>query len=162
MKKAKSLIVISILLSIILWACKKETNPCDRKICLNGGTCQNGTCACPAGYTGNDCSSEIRTQYYGSYNTVTSCSTAYTITISSSSKGVTYVEIGNIDKLGSTVFAQFETNNQTTLVIPQQVSGGNTFQGSITYTSGFSSANISYTKTLSGGSVSTCTGTTTK
>lgn len=116
---------------------------------------------CGVGYTGDDCNTEIRSQYYGSYNTVTNCSTAYTITIASSAKGVTFVEIGNIDKLGSTVFAEFEPSNQTTLVIPQQTVNGNIFQGSFSYTSGYNSANVSYTKNVSG-SLSNCTGTSTK
>ncbi len=142
MKKIKLLVVISIFMSVVLFGCKQE---------------------CGEGYTGTDCKNEIRSQYYGSYNVVTSCSTSYTITIASSTKGITYVEIGNIDKLGSTVFAQFETSNQNTLVIPQQVSGGNTFQGSFTYTSAFNAANVSYTKTLSGGTIlPSCTGTASK
>jgi hypothetical protein len=142
MKQTKSLALVTILIATIFYGCKEE---------------------CGIGYTGSDCNTEIRAQYYGSYNTVTSCSTSYTITISSSNKGVTYVEIGNIDKLGNTVFAEFEPSSQSTLVIPQQVVNGMTFSGSITYTSGFSSANITYNKTLSGGVIlPPCSGTATK
>ncbi len=119
--------------------------------------------ACETGYFGSDCKSEIRSQYYGSFNTLTSCSTTYVMTISASSRGATFVEIGNIDKLGSTVFAQFDVSNQGVLLIPQQVSGGSTFQGSITFNSDFNSATITYTKTLGNGTIlPSCSGTATK
>ena len=38
-----------------LFACKKD-DPCENITCLNGGTCANGECSCPTGYTGPDCS----------------------------------------------------------------------------------------------------------
>lgn len=55
---------------ILLAACSKDPNepngvgnnnennnssPCDNITCLNGGTCINGICDCPDGYTGPDC-----------------------------------------------------------------------------------------------------------
>lgn len=141
MKKIiSSLPVITILFTVFyLSSCKKE---------------------CNVGYTGSDCKSEIRSQYYSSYNVVTSCSTSYVITISSSNLGIDRVEIGNIDKLGATVHAQFDESNPNTLIIPQQVSNGSTFQGSITYSAPFTSASITYNKTLSNGTIlPSCTGT---
>lgn len=45
--------------------CKKENggpfkkDPCKDKICLNGGYCEDGTCVCPQGYTGTDCSAQV-------------------------------------------------------------------------------------------------------
>ena len=38
---------------------KKETDPCEGKTCLNGGICNDGTCACPTGFTGTDCGTQI-------------------------------------------------------------------------------------------------------
>lgn len=38
--------------------CSKDTtlsDPCANVTCLNGGTCANGSCNCPTGFTGSDC-----------------------------------------------------------------------------------------------------------
>lgn len=51
-------------LSIILSSgCKKKkttetVDPCASTVCLNGGTCDNGACACPLGYSGADCGTQ--------------------------------------------------------------------------------------------------------
>lgn len=50
---------IALLLGFILIAlqsCKKD--PCENTVCLNGGECLDGTCQCPAGFSGPDCSAE--------------------------------------------------------------------------------------------------------
>lgn len=39
-------------------ACSDD-NPCDAITCMNGGTCDNGTCACPAGFTGTLCETAV-------------------------------------------------------------------------------------------------------
>jgi hypothetical protein len=41
-------------------SCKKDEvpSPCDGISCVNGGTCVNGECDCPEGYTGPDCSDQ--------------------------------------------------------------------------------------------------------
>ena len=42
--------------------CKKKTetpeDPCANTVCLNGGTCVDGSCSCPTGYSGADCGTE--------------------------------------------------------------------------------------------------------
>lgn len=35
-----------------------DPDPCEGIICINGGTCANGECNCPEGYTGSDCSQQ--------------------------------------------------------------------------------------------------------
>lgn len=40
---------------LLLSSCKKD-DPCEDKVCLNGGACVDGTCVCANGYTGADCS----------------------------------------------------------------------------------------------------------
>jgi hypothetical protein len=44
----------------IVFSCKKNNpDPCVGITCLNGGTCANGLCVCPQGYTGANCSQQI-------------------------------------------------------------------------------------------------------
>ena len=48
---------ISILIIILLtFGCKKD--PCESVICVNGGDCLHGSCYCPTGYYGSDCSQQ--------------------------------------------------------------------------------------------------------
>ena len=52
-----SMVALSVLVS---GGCKKKNaDPCEGKTCLNGGACNDGTCSCPLGYTGEDCGTQI-------------------------------------------------------------------------------------------------------
>lgn len=59
---------LSILLTaaLIMISCAKD--PCKDVICLNDGTCIDGTCLCEDWYEGEDCGIEERAKYYGTYN----------------------------------------------------------------------------------------------
>lgn len=48
----KKLLVV--FLSILFFACGTD-DVCDSVTCFNQGTCVDGTCVCPEGYTGSDC-----------------------------------------------------------------------------------------------------------
>ena len=49
--------------AIAVNSCTKEVivqqDPCANIKCLNGGTCANGLCNCPNGYSGSDCSKQV-------------------------------------------------------------------------------------------------------
>jgi hypothetical protein len=43
---------------VLISSCKKD-DPCEQISCLNGGTCVNGSCDCPQGFSGPDCSNQV-------------------------------------------------------------------------------------------------------
>jgi hypothetical protein len=119
MKKVKSLLAIASLAfgMFIMNAC---SDPCKDVTCQNGGVCDEGTCICATGYEGEDCATEARTKFVGSYTIIDSCEPASRQTsISTSSDGVTKVLISNIidATLGGTAKAEI---NGSTISIPEQ------------------------------------------
>jgi len=46
-------------------ACSKDA--CKDVTCQNGGTCVDGNCSCPTYYTGANCQTEVRSEYYNTY-----------------------------------------------------------------------------------------------
>lgn len=51
--------ILIIALAILMAGCAKD--PCKGLDCLNGGTCDNGTCLCPEGYEGVNCETKKET-----------------------------------------------------------------------------------------------------
>lgn len=48
--------IVLLLFAIPIFSCKKDNlDPCDTVTCLNGGTCETGTCNCINGYSGPNC-----------------------------------------------------------------------------------------------------------
>jgi len=46
-----------LIIILLTFGCKKD--PCESVICVNGGDCLNGSCYCPTGYYGSDCSQQF-------------------------------------------------------------------------------------------------------
>ncbi len=155
-------------ISIAVISCKKddpEPDPCENVSCLNGGTCNNGSCSCTAGYEGSNCGTEQRAKFVASYSVSENCNLTgnfnYTMTISNSATGVSAVVINNFYGVGATVTG---TVNGTSLTIASQLvnvgSQAFTFSGS-----GQVNGNIltlSYTVADGSGGSETCTSTCTK
>lgn len=160
---SKILLMCMTLVSIALFSCKKD-DPCEDVTCLNGGTCNNGSCSCATGYEGSTCATEQRSKFLASYNVSESCNITgnfnYTISINTSATGVTKVVISNFYGVGATVTGDV---NGTSVTIPSQLvnvnSIGYNFSGS-----GQVNGNIltlSYTAVV-GADSETCTATCTK
>lgn len=110
--------------------------------CNNGGVCVDGTCQCPSGYEGSDCSILARTKFKGMFNAIDECvitdrnnaSLNYTIFIMdgpvTEPTKVIVKGLGNVDdatiELSGTV-----KGNQIT--IDQQVIDGLEYSGKIDY-----------------------------
>lgn len=74
----KSLYQLSFLFVLVALA-SCSSDPCETTNCLNGGICMEGTCDCPPGWAGADCS-VYDFQYIGRYSSesfvITNCNTA--------------------------------------------------------------------------------------
>jgi len=56
------LMVTMLTVTLCFTACKKDDpNPCDNVECQNGGSCDDGTCDCPTGFTGANCETAVQT-----------------------------------------------------------------------------------------------------
>lgn len=159
----KFLFTLAVILGVVSTGCKKEVDPCENVSCLNGGTCNNGNCACSEGYEGSTCGTEERSKFIASYNTTEACPSgnfSYTVGVTTSSTGVSNVIISNFGGYGVNVAAS--ANNSTLTIANQTIdlSGtAATFSGT-----GQLSGNIltiTYTVAANGGS-ETCTMTCTK
>jgi len=125
---------IGILLSLffIVNSCKDS---CQDVTCKNGGSCIDGNCDCPDGYSGPDCGTNISANFLGTYNVSEQCpnDTTYTVNIAVDSLNITGVKIANFFNSFSNLVNA--TVNQTNITIPLQapdndgrsVSGSGTF-----------------------------------
>lgn len=109
-----------------LASCKKDK--CKDKTCQNGGACADGTCNCAVGYTGENCETEIRAKFFGTYNGNFACppsvNATINMTINSSAAGVTSVVIsdGTDTWIGTVSGSSLNISTQT-------ISGGTTISG---------------------------------
>jgi hypothetical protein len=57
--------------AVLYTSCKK--NKCDKVVCLNLGTCDNGSCTCLVGFEGDRCQTLSRQKFIFTYNGGDSC-----------------------------------------------------------------------------------------
>jgi EGF-like domain len=58
MKKIFNNLAIATGLTLMLFTASCTQDPCAKLTCQNGGTCTNGECACPEGWSGSDCATQ--------------------------------------------------------------------------------------------------------
>lgn len=99
-------------------SCKKD--PCDTTSCLNGATCNEGTCECTTGYEGENCGTEMRQKFLGTYTgtmTVAGQTGNMQLEVKTSNQGADKIELvwWSWDET-----YRAEVQNGNSVVIPQQ------------------------------------------
>ncbi len=112
----------------ILSGCGDKCNDVD---CQNGGTCIDGTCSCPDGYTGSDCQTVTRDLYLGTYNVTESCPnlSTYTVNIFADTSSLFNVNIANFSNLFSNPVNAEVSGLSITIPIQSPDNDGRTVSG---------------------------------
>lgn len=112
--------------TLLATGCKKD--PCKDVSCLNGAACADGKCLCTTGYEGDNCGTEMRAKFIGSYNGNFSCpgnNSTVNMTINNSAQGITSVVFSDgFDTWIGTV------SGSSVTIATQTISGGITIGGS--------------------------------
>ena len=120
MKQIKNVIAV-FALAIGLMLTQSCADPCKKVECGDNGTCVEGVCECNAGYEGDNCETEVRAQFLGTYTVSDACApgTTYNSVISAVSSDVQKVSISNI--LGASLQGTATANvSGSSLTIPSQ------------------------------------------
>lgn len=138
MKKLKTILLAGVMTAgifstAVFTSCNSDA--CADVVCSNGGSCVDGTCACPAGYEGAKCETESRTKLIGNYlmsgtdNTGgTYTNVPATTTTSSASKTKFLFAVASA---GLSLTCTMSAANA--FVIDNQTLSGTTYSGSGTY-----------------------------
>jgi hypothetical protein len=161
MKSLLKIFTVLTLVVIVVSSCKKD--PCDDISCLNGGTCNDGTCACAEGYEGTTCATEERAKFLSTYSVTETCPSgnlSYSSVVSTSSVGVSSIVFSNFGGYGVNVIG---TANNSSVVFPNQTLDANGVPGTFSGTGQINGNILTVTYTVSSGTFSeTCTMTCTK
>lgn len=147
MKSIKSvafsaLLTLGAFSAITYTSCSKDD--CEDVICSNGGTCVDGTCACPTGYEGTTCQTESRakfartTAWNATDNPPSGNPLTYTCIITNGAGSVQNVIIDNNFADNFFVNNVNATVSGNTITIPSQEPDNDDYfvQGQGTYSSG--------------------------
>ncbi len=97
MKKILGLIMFAIIATTFT-SCNPD--PCEKVICNNNGTCNEGVCSCEAGYEGETCDILSRTKTVSDWNVEEdgslSAADNYDVTITANSNDAKAIYIGNM------------------------------------------------------------------
>ena len=102
MKTIKILLSLSLLLGSTFYFSSCEKDPCEDTVCLNGGTCNDGSCACTDGYEGADCGTLSADKFVGTYSVAAVCNGSnynYTVSITKSATEANKIIIDNFGDL---------------------------------------------------------------
>ncbi len=138
---------------LIISSCRKET--CAGISCLNGGNCNNGSCACALGFEDSVCQTETRTKYLGNLTGNEICNVTNAtvpVSITTLAGDVTRVNITNLYGSGFTATGKVQSNGS--IVIAGQAFGLAQISGTAQIVSG--KIQISYVLTATG-STDNCT-----
>lgn len=163
--KSFRLVALSALLTVgsfstILYTTSCEKDACKGVTCLNGGTCDGGSCTCPTGFVGTNCQTLA---VIGSWKGNDACSAGgpynnITIAIAASSTDTTKVLITNPGGFGAsaqitgTVSADGKTITYTNQSVSSavRISGTMTLSSNTAFAHSYSAIDSSTTVTCSG------------
>ena len=148
-------LTISAFCTVLYSSCSKTKDACAGVVCLNGGTCSNGTCInCSTGYEGSRCDTLTRAKYSKSWaatdvpvgSSPAIAPYSAVIAASTTSTAVTDVIIGNFSAgyFTHSVLASV-SGNTITIASQQPDSDGYAVAGTGTYTA---SKTITWTYTI--------------
>lgn len=123
---------LSAVLMLIFFSCN---NPCEDVECKNGGVCLDGNCECSEGYSGDDCGTEVRSVFIGTFNVTETCPNlvTYTVNIAADSNDVFDVDIANFfNSFANPVNAKV-TSNLISIPFQAPDNDGRTVQGNGNY-----------------------------
>jgi PKD repeat protein len=114
LKKFHSFLFVALVSSVVFFSgCgKDEEDKCASISCLNGGTCNNGSCQCPAGFSGSRCETPATNAAPTASFTADKVSgnAPLTVNLTSTSTGATSLS-WSVRATGSTVGAPFISNS---------------------------------------------------
>ncbi len=121
--------IISMLLgTVFLNACKR--NPCKGVSCENAGFCHDGTCICPAGFEGIDCSIYSSKKFIGTYQATEYCTSdtfSYVCDLTQDPDSTTYILFSNFANSSQSLRATARKNQ---LIISKQSINSLNIEGS--------------------------------
>lgn len=140
MKRIGVIMGLLVSLGLLVYSsCKKSgdngtpANPCSSVVCQNGGTCSNGKCSCPTGYTGDHCETALpgSAMIYATHDCGDS---VITVTINSQTR--TFSGYADTPTCGDTHSANFDLQPGTYTYTASSPAPGCAWHGSVTVAAG--------------------------